>query len=125
MSNPTLTLAQLKKKRAIKASEVQELDTLIALYEKHAQNGDSPRSPRQKQVTQYTAKPKGLKAALLELTFKAPFTVEDAVKALRAKNRNFDHRQVRDSLSGLVRDEKIRRLKQGSGGEHSLYEMTA
>lgn len=129
----TLTLEQLEKKLAKARQDVQELEELHSLFVKHAdvesrRNGASHRSSAKKKPSRTVAPPNanGLKDAVLGLNFQSTFTVDDVVKQLKARNLNFDRRQVRDSLHVLVKKgHGVRRVKQGLGGEQTLYEKTA
>ncbi len=72
----------------------------------------------------------GLRAQIRALELlPVPFTVEDVVRALKAREFDFDGRRpeqaVRDSLYMMAKKKKgIRLVKKGQGGEPNQYEKT-
>jgi hypothetical protein len=129
-----LNIEELDKKIHQKQMELVELEEFRSLFLKYGddisgKNGNHRRASTKKQPTRRAARSvsppnaNGLKDAILGLDLTVPVTVDKIVDMLRAKNLNFKRRQVRDSIHVLVKKKKgFRRVKQGVGGQQSLYE---
>jgi hypothetical protein len=128
----TLTLAQLDRTISETQSKLAKLEKLRALltdpeigYTEPSSNGNSRRSSTKK-----APNANGLRSAILDLNFLTPFTVSEVVKTLQNKNFDFDGRDpehaVRDALYVMAKNRiGVKRTKQGTGGQPSVYEKVA
>lgn len=120
-----------KKLASLKALLLDpDLSEYVAEFAPSGKNGTGKKQARNLSTSKRSVpNATGLRAAIQALSFKAPFTVAEAIKALIAQDFDFRGREpeqaVRDSLYVLAKEKKgIRLATKGWGGKPNQYEKT-